>query len=131
MTNDMAVQQKQGTNGSIWGERKVFLPAVSIYETKDHVVVMADMPGVDEKSVDITLENDVLTLQGRSTVEAPQGLEPAYAEYSSGDYRRSFTLSRGQINQENIEATVKNGVLKITLQKADAAKPKRIAVNAA
>jgi HSP20 family molecular chaperone IbpA len=131
MTNDMTVQKNQETDAAIRVDRKVFLPAVNIYETKDNIVLMADMPGVDEKSVDITLENDVLTVQGRSTVEAPKGLEPAYAEYSSGGYRRSFALSTEQVNRDGIEATVKNGVLKVTLPKAEAAKPKRITVKAA
>lgn len=128
MTQEMTVQRKQEADAAA---RKVFLPAVNIYETKDHVVLMADMPGVDEKSVDITLENDVLTIQGRSGVEAPQGLEPAYAEYSAGDYRRSFSLAAERIARDGIEASVKNGVLKVTLPKAEAAKPKKIAVKAA
>ena len=130
MTNEVTVKQDQQAPSAPRAERKVFLPAVNIYETKEHLVLMSDMPGVDEKSVEVSLENDVLTVQGRSVVGAPQGLEPAYAEYSSGDYRRSFTLSWDQINREGIEAVVKNGVLKVTLPKAEAAKPKRIAVKA-
>ncbi len=127
MSNNMTVQQSQETQ-PVRAERKVFVPAVNIYETKENIVLMADMPGVDENSVDITLENDVLTVQGRSSVEAPRGLEPAYAEYSSGDYRRSFTLSANQINRDGIEAALKNGVLKVTLPKTEAVKPKKIAV---
>jgi HSP20 family molecular chaperone IbpA len=122
MTNQMTVEV---------AERRIFLPAVNIYETESQIVLMSDMPGVDEKTVEIGLEGDVLTILGRSAVEAPKGMETAYAEYSSGDYRRSFTLSGDQIDRERIEATVKNGVLTVTLPKAEAAKPRRITVKAA
>jgi HSP20 family protein len=131
MSQELTTQNNPATEIPARAERKVFLPAVNIYETKDHIVLMADMPGVDEKNVDIILENDVLTIHGRSAVEAPQGLEPAYAEYSSGDYRRSFTLSADQVKRDGIEATMKNGVLKVALPKVDAAKPKRIVVKPA
>lgn len=131
MTNQMAVQQEQESKPTPVAGRRVFLPAVNIYETESQIVLMSDMPGVDEKTVEVGLEGDVLTILGRSAVEAPKGMEPAYAEYSSGDYRRSFTLSGDHIDRERIEATVKNGVLKVTLPKAEAAKPRRITVKAA
>jgi HSP20 family molecular chaperone IbpA len=128
MSQNMTTHQTPETSPAPRAERKVFLPAVNIYETQERIVLMADMPGVDEKSVDITLENDVLTLQGRSAVDLPQGLQWAYAEYTPGDYRRSFTLSAEQVNRDGIEAVLKNGVLKVTLPKSEAVKPKKIAV---
>jgi HSP20 family protein len=125
MTNTQVTERLES---AAQAERKTFLPAVNIYETQDRIVLMADMPGVDEKSVDITLENDVLTVHGRGADQAPEGYALAYAEYLPGDYRRSFTLAEGQINRDGIEAVMKNGVLKVILPKAESQKTKRIAV---
>jgi HSP20 family protein len=105
-----------------------FVPRVDIYETNDAIFVAADMPGVDETSVDITLENDVLTINGYVEPVAPEGYQLTYAEYRVGDYERRFTLSN-KIDQERIEATMKNGVLHLHLPKAQPT-TKTIAVKA-
>jgi len=109
--------------------RKVYTPAVDILERKDEIVVTADMPGVDERSVDITLEKNVLSIAG--TVELPSagGHRPTLAEYGIGDYQRAFTLS-GEVDRDRIQATVKNGVLRLVLPKAAAAKTRKIEVRA-
>ncbi|HQK78842.1 MAG TPA: Hsp20/alpha crystallin family protein, partial [Syntrophales bacterium] len=73
--------------------RKVYVPKVDIYETKDAMVLIADMPGVDDKSVDITLEKNVLTITGNVESPAYEGKTLAYAEYDTGDYQRAFTIS--------------------------------------
>lgn len=107
--------------------RKVFIPRVDICETKDAIVLLADMPGVDEKSVDITLEKNVLTLSGRVEPETYEGRRAAYVEYEAGDYERAFTLS-DEIDRDKIEASVKDGVLKLTLPKAEPVKLRKISV---
>jgi HSP20 family molecular chaperone IbpA len=94
-----------------------FVPRVDIYETNDAIFVTADMPGVDETSVDIMLENDVLTINGYIEPVEPEGYQLAHAEYRVGDYERRFTLSN-KIDQERIEAAMKNGVLRLHLPKA-------------
>ena len=109
--------------------RKVYVPRVDIYESQDDIVVVADMPGVDESSVDITLEKNVLTIGGYVEPVTPENYCLSYAEFEVGDYQRSFALSN-QIDQENIRAAVKNGVLRVWLPKADAAKARKIAVKA-
>ena len=88
------------------------------------------MPGVNEKTVDIELEKNVLTITGR--VENGQVKDAAmmYSEYEIGDYERVFTLS-DQIDRDKIVATVKNGVLRLELPKAEEVKPKKIAIKAA
>lgn len=104
-----------------------FAPAVDIYERDNAMLLIADMPGVDEKSVDITLENNVLTIQG--TVEPPYRGEYQliYSEYELGDFRRAFTLT-DEIDRDKIEATVKSGVLTVVLPKAAAAAARKIEV---
>ena len=99
-------------------ERLAFVPRADIYETNDAIVVVTDMPGVDESALDIALENDVLTINGYVEPEYPQGYGLAYAEYRVGDYQRSFTVSN-KIDQSKIEATLKDGVLRLHLPKAE------------
>jgi HSP20 family protein len=98
-------------------DRLAFVPRVDIYETNDSIVVLADMPGVDEGSVDITLESDVLSINGYVELAEPEDYQLAYAEYRVGDYQRKFTLS-DQIDRDGIEATMKDGVLRLHLSKA-------------
>ena len=107
----------------------VFTPRVDIRETEAEVVLMADMPGVDESSVSIDLEGSQLTIHGRFVPKAPDGYSLTYQEYESGDYVRSFTLG-DTIDREAIEAVVKHGVLRLALPKAKEAQPRRIAVKA-
>ena len=97
--------------------RLAFVPRVDIYETDDAIVVVADMPGVDENALDITLENRVLTVKGYVDPEWPENHTLAYAEYRVGDYERSFTLTDA-VDQAGIEATAKDGVLRVLLPKA-------------
>lgn len=109
--------------------RKAYVPRADIFETKDAVVVVADMPGVDENSIDITLEKGVLSINGFVEQDQPHNYSLAYAEYEVGDYFRRFTLS-DEVDQENIHATVKNGVLRLYLPKAGPVQAKKISVKA-
>jgi len=100
---------------------------VDILEKKDEIVVTADMPGVDEKSLDITLEKNVLTIHGMTEPEPETTARPIYAEYGIGDYQRAFTISE-EVDRDGIKATMKNGVLRLVLPKAPAAKTRKIEV---
>jgi HSP20 family protein len=128
------LQSYTGTSPAVETEgtrnRKTYLPRVDIFETKEAIVLVADMPGVDENSVTITLEKNVLTLTGEPEIEHFKGYNLALAEYDVGDYQRSFNLS-GQINGDEIDASMKNGVLRVTLPKAKPAKARKINVKAA
>lgn len=110
-------------------ERAFLLPRVDIVETEDTVLLEAEMPGVDESGIDVTVERNVLTIRG--SVQPPQmeGYTLAYSEYEIGNYEREFTLSQ-DIDREHIEATVKDGVLRLTLPKSNAAGTHKISVKA-
>jgi HSP20 family molecular chaperone IbpA len=110
-------------------DRKAFVPRTDIYEDGDNIVIVVDVPGVAEDALEITLEKGVLTIDGYVEPNVPEGYTLAYAEYEVGDYKRSFKLSN-QIDQENIEATFKDGVLRRLLPKIGPAKTKKIAVKA-
>jgi HSP20 family molecular chaperone IbpA len=96
--------------------RLAFTPRTDIYETDDSIIIISDMPGVGEDSVNITLEKNVLTINGYVNEDQPEDYTQSFAEYRVGDYYRRFTLSN-LINQENIEASVKDGVLRLTMPK--------------
>jgi HSP20 family protein len=108
-------------------DRLAFVPRVDIYETDDTIVVVADMPGVDESSLDITLENNELTINGCVEPMQLEDYSLTYAEYREGDYVRSFRLS-DEIDREGIEATLKNGVLCLNLPKVKEARTRKIEV---
>lgn len=110
--------------------RRVYIPRVDIYETADSVVLMADMPGVSQDQVDITLEKNVLTIVGYVEATERDGYSLSYSEYSEGDYERTFALS-DEVDRNRIEATMKDGVLKLTLPKAEEVKTRKIAVRSA
>jgi HSP20 family molecular chaperone IbpA len=102
---------------------------VDIYEAKDAIMLVADMPGVDEKTVDITLDKNILTISGAVEPDAFEGYQLGYSEYGTGDYQRSFTVS-DEIDGDRIAATVKDGVLRVTLPKAEKVRARKIIVRA-
>jgi len=105
-----------------------FAPATDIYEKADSLLVKCDMPGVLRDHVDITLEDDVLTLTGRQESAEPEGFELLYRGYASGVFRRSFTLGT-EIDRAGIKAKLNNGVLEIVLPKAERVRPRKIAID--
>lgn len=107
---------------------RVFTPEVDILESPDRITLTVDMPGVDEKSLDITLEKNVLSIYGTVDPEIPEKFRAAAGEYCIGDYERKFTISR-EIDGDNIRASVKDGVLRLTLPKIDQAKARKISVS--
>ena len=115
------------TNQSIQSERPVFTPRTQVHDGEDSVVLVADMPGVDDQSVEVTLEDDVLTIVGRTQDAAPAGYKRIYAEFEQGDYRRSFVLS-DRADAAGIQASVTNGVLRVEVPKVKPAQ-RRIPVS--
>jgi HSP20 family protein len=105
-------------------------PAADIYETESDLVLQADLPGVDPKQIDVRVENNVLTIRGERGFESKIDRENFHrVERSYGAFSRSFTLTT-PVDADKIKATYKNGVLQITLPKAEEAKPKKIQIAA-
>jgi HSP20 family protein len=109
---------------------RIYRPLTDILETPRGVSLMLEMPGVNPDDVDITLEKRVLTIRGRVPANRPEKVELAYAEYGEGDFERSFTLSEDS-DPDKIEASMANGVLTVSLARAEAAQPRKIAVKTA
>jgi len=106
---------------------RVFLPTTDIYETEQALTVVMEMPGVDKGNVEINVEDGVLTVEGGIDFGKYEALQPVYTEYNIGNFRRSFSLSNN-IDQDKIRADMSDGVLTLTLPKAEQAKPRKIAV---
>lgn len=106
---------------------RTFVPQADVYESQDKIFVIADMPGVSEDTIDIVLEKNVLTIEGKVSIPEIEGMKLVHCEVPPGNYRRVFMLSE-EVDQEAIEATMKNGVLKLVLPKPAKAKARKINV---
>jgi len=102
-------------------------PACDIYENKDEVLLLADLPGVTPEALRINVENDELTLEARREVES-EGVSVG-GELRACDYRRSFVVPSG-IDASKIEAELKAGILRLHLPKSAEVKPRQISVRA-
>jgi HSP20 family protein len=124
--NAVAEQVEKSTQAqSAETPREYVAPGVNILETADAYVLEAEMPGVKKDGLDITVEDNLLTLVGRrQTSEA----SPVYQESRRADFRRSFELDPG-IETGRITATIEQGLLTVTLPKAEKAKPRQIQVS--
>jgi HSP20 family protein len=107
---------------------RIFVPMADIYETPDALKVVLEMPGVDKSNVNVRVEDGVLTVEGRLDFSKYRDLQPLYTEYNIGHYSRSFRLTT-KINQSEIGAEMKDGVLSLVLPKAEKAKSRTIQVN--
>jgi HSP20 family protein len=107
---------------------RYYIPNADIYETGDALFVVMEVPGVEKKDLEISLENNVLRVEGRIDFSKYDGLDPLYTEYNVGHYSRAFTLS-SKIDQQQIGAELEDGVLKLTLKKSREAMPRGIAIS--
>ena len=115
--------------GSSNGESRSLSPEVDIEESENQFLITADLPGVEEKNIELTVEDGVLTISGHREESKEEEREGAILrERSYGSFRRSFRLGRN-VNSEKIEAAYKNGVLSVVLPKAEEVKPRQIPVS--
>ena len=127
---ELQVQKKREQDGKEEGTIPVrtFLPPADIYEDRDCLKVVLEMPGVEKGNVNVHVEDGMLFVEGRLDLAKYRGLQPLYTEYNIGNYSRSFRLSNA-IDQDKIGAELKDGVLSLTLPKAEKAKPRTIQVS--
>ena len=107
----------------------VFTPNVDIFETDREIILLADIPGVKAEDLTIDLRDDTLTLTGELKPVDRQNKEDILIEYQVGSYYRQFTLAE-LMDQNKIDATLNNGVLRLTLPKVEKAMPRQITVKA-
>lgn len=126
---ELQVQQKREVEKAQEQTRpmRAFLPTADIFETEGALTVVLEMPGVDRNNIDVNVDRGVLMIEGKIDFGKYEGLQPVYSEYNIGPFRRSFRIS-SQIDQDKIKAEMRDGVITLTLPKAEQAKPRRVEV---
>jgi HSP20 family protein len=120
-------QSAQSQCCAVEPERQYVRPAVNIFETADGYVLEAEMPGVNKDGLTVNLEGNLLTLEGRRSAQEIPGADQLYRETREADFRRSFELDPA-IDSAKISAKLEQGLLTLTLPKAEAVKPRKITV---
>lgn len=130
-TKEMTPREKQALTGVAEATRpgRVFTPAVDIFETESAITVLADMPGVRPDGLSINLHENVLTIEGNVARTERKNESLLLQEYDTGSFHREFRLTN-LVDQDKIDAALRDGVLRLTLPKAAAARPRKIEVRA-
>jgi HSP20 family protein len=114
----------------LFGEGRAIAPAVDMLDKKDEVVLRADLPGLEQKDIDVTVEEGVLTIRGERREEKEVKDEDYYCcERWAGSFERSLTLPAG-VDAEKVRASFKNGILEVHVPKVEKAKGKKIEIRA-
>jgi HSP20 family protein len=105
----------------------VMRPAVDIYEDAEGITLLADMAGVDRERLNLEVDRDSLTIEGDTRIDLPEGMAALYADVHSTRYRRSFTLS-GELAVDEVKASLRDGVLTVTIPKRAEVRPRKVEV---
>ncbi len=126
---EIQVGKRQDVSGQTEPTRSgpVFIPAIDIFETDNEINLAADMPGVTSEKVNVDLRDNTLTIAGEIEPLEMAEEEDLLIEYETGQYFRQFTIPE-LIDQDKIDAQLTEGVLKLTLPKAEKAKPRKIEI---
>jgi HSP20 family protein len=127
MTTEAHIEKRGGPAESGATGGPVYIPAVDIYEKEDAVLLRCDMPGVSDQKLEITVEDGVLTVEGVQEARIPEGFTCLTREYGRGTFKRSFRLA-DDIDESNIAARMKNGVLDVELPRSEKVKPRKIKI---
>jgi len=111
-------------------QQPYMVPPVDVFENEHGITLLADMPGVTREHLGVRVDGENLTIEATAASASPENMELIYGEARYPAYRRQFTLSR-ELDTARIEAQLKDGVLQLTIPKAEEAKPRRIQVNVA
>ena len=103
------------------------VPPVDVFENESGITLLADLPGVSRDRLGVRVDGDSLVIEATAATVGPQDMQLVYGEAQSPSYRRQFTLSR-ELDASRIEASLKDGVLKLAIPKLEEAKPRRIEV---
>ena len=103
-------------------------PALDLYQNNDNVVAVVELPGLRKEDIEISLQDGTLTISGERKEEATQENGAARTERCTGKFRRTISLPT-RVDANNVSATYKDGILTVTLPKAEEAKPKQIQIN--
>jgi HSP20 family molecular chaperone IbpA len=122
-------RSKRGDGAQRVADIPALMPPVDVIEDSTGITLYADLPGVSKDKLELSVEGDMLSIEGEVGIEMPQSMQASYAEVNSARYRRMFTLSK-ELDPSKISAELAQGVLKLRIPKAEHAQPRRIQVNA-
>jgi HSP20 family molecular chaperone IbpA len=108
-------------------QQRFVVPAVDVYEDESSITLLADLPGVPRDQLQVRVDGDNLVLEATAATSGPEDMELVYGELQCAAFRRQFTLSR-ELDTARIEAQLRDGVLRLTIPKAEEAKPRRVQV---
>lgn len=129
MSNDKTMTTQEARQQALSARQAPIRPAVDIFEDKEGITILADMPGVSKDRLDIHVADNVLNIEGSIEIPMPQDMSAIYADIRSTRYARSFALSN-ELDQEKIDAELKDGVLTLRIPKRAELMPRRIEVRA-
>jgi HSP20 family protein len=110
-------------------QQRQVVPPVDVFETEAAITLLADLPGVRREQLQVRVDGDNLVVEAVADTAGPENMELVYGELQCPAYRRQFTLSR-ELDTARIEAQLRDGVLRLTIPKAEDARPRRIQVQA-
>jgi len=105
-------------------------PAADIYETKEGAILYIDLPAVSKEALEISVDQNVLTVEGKLSLDTPDNLKPTYMDVNTAVFSRQFTLS-AELDSSKIDANLVNGVLKLNIPRSEKHKPRKIEVRTA
>ena len=128
---DVPQQNPQQAAASEAGRDLPFvIPPVDVFENESGITLLADLPGVARDGLGVRVDGETLLIEATASTAGPQDMQLVYGEAQFPSYRRQFTLSR-ELDASRIEATLKDGVLRLTIPKQEEARPRRIEVQVA
>lgn len=128
MNSESQVPSEKGQNEErARSAQPTFAPRADILEDSEKVTILLDMPGVGPEGLEVNLDQDTLSVEGRMEVKMVANLKLAHREFGAGTYRRTFTISNA-VDRDRIAASIKHGVVELTLPKKEELKPKKIPV---
>lgn len=125
--NTAVVNKKDQVNTVTKQSLPQLRPVVDIHENDDYIALYAELPGVNQDDLTITIDQDTLLLEANATITAPADMKPVYAEFQAAQYKRSFSLSN-DLDTEHVVAKLNHGILELKIPKKELIKPRKIEV---
>jgi HSP20 family molecular chaperone IbpA len=120
--SDRGIAQRQPQQ-----QQQYVVPPVDVFENDASITLLADLPGVAREQLQVRVDGETLVLEATASTSTPEKMELVYGEAQTAAYRRQFTLSR-ELDASRIEAQLRDGVLRLTIPKAEEARPRKIQV---
>ena len=126
----MNTENKEVTTQDNTAEAITLTPTTDIYEAKEGVTLYVDLPGVSKKTLDIDVDQDILTIKGKIDLTTAANMQPTYIDVRADVFERRFTLG-DELDTNQIEAKLDQGALKLTIPRLEKHQPKKVSIKVA